>query len=169
MNTRSRAASAERTPQALAARVRVAAAESQVSEPGSPRRRGIGSQLHRFAPVRASNPRTVPRSRSTPRLSPIDDPTITTPLTTAGGDVTPYSPFATGPTSSVRSIVPPAAKSWQGFPVTASSAMRRASIVGRKIRRAHAAFGWAEGSDHADTPREAKASLYLTVRSIFES
>jgi hypothetical protein len=49
---------------------------------------GIGSQLQRSAPVRASNARTTPRSISAERLSPIDEPTTTSPFTTAGGDVT---------------------------------------------------------------------------------
>jgi hypothetical protein len=49
---------------------------------------GIGSQLQRSAPERASKARTIPRSTSTARLSPIDDPTTTTSPATAGAEVT---------------------------------------------------------------------------------
>ena len=40
------------------------------------------------APVRASYPRTSPLAGSGRLLSAIEDPTITTPLITVGGDVT---------------------------------------------------------------------------------
>ena len=49
---------------------------------------GIGSQVQRSAPVRASKARTMPRSTSTARLSPIDDPTTTTSPAIAGAEVT---------------------------------------------------------------------------------
>ena len=56
--------------------------------PDTVSRVGIGSQLQRSVPLFASYAPTTPRSRSTARLSPIDEPTMTRSPITAGGDVT---------------------------------------------------------------------------------
>ena len=48
---------------------------------------GIGSQLQRNLPERASNARTTPLGISTRELSSIDDPTTTRSSITAGGEV----------------------------------------------------------------------------------
>jgi hypothetical protein len=55
---------------------------------------GTGFQLQRSAPVRASNARTTPEGEMARWLSATVDPTMTRPLTIAGGDVTEYSPLA---------------------------------------------------------------------------
>src|ERR1044071_7624597 len=53
---------------------------------------GMGSQLQRNAPVRASKARTTPLDMSTLELSLMAEPTITRSSTTAGGDVMWYCP-----------------------------------------------------------------------------
>src|SRR5882757_1923430 len=58
---------------------------------------GIGSQLQRSAPVRASNPRTTPEGMSARLLSSIAEPTITRLSITAGGDVMWYHPCGCSP------------------------------------------------------------------------
>src|SRR5438132_1056880 len=73
----SRAGSAENTDQALAA----------------PVGRATGSHFQRSRPVRASNARTTPSGASVRWLSETAAPTMTRPLMTTGGDVTPYSPW----------------------------------------------------------------------------
>src|SRR6266581_6811809 len=104
MNTRSRAGSAEMIDHAFAA-------------PGIPGTRAMGSQLQRSFPVRASYARTTPLGALARWLSATEDPTITRSPTTAGGDVTSYSPGYSGVLnrSRVRSTVPRVPKLPHGF------------------------------------------------------
>ena len=53
---------------------------------------GMGSQVQRSAPERASNARTTPLGMSVRPLSLIDDPTTTRSSMTAGGEVMWYEP-----------------------------------------------------------------------------
>src|SRR5215207_774983 len=99
---------------------------------------GTGSHVHRNAPVRASYARTSPLAASVRPLSATAEPTTTIPLMIAGGDVTSYSDISDGLFRSDprRSTVPAAPNPSHSVPRSASSAMRRPSIVAMKIRRA---------------------------------
>ena len=103
---------------------------SHVSAPGSPRCAMVW-KVQRSLPVRASNPRTSPGAPACRRTgSRTDEPTITTPRLTIGGEVTEYSALLTGrrrPT--VRSTRPASPNDGIGRPVRASSAMRCPSPV----------------------------------------
>src|SRR5712692_2565665 len=140
---------------ALPAPVRWALRPRHVAQPGSVGSCGTGSHPHRSAPVRASYPRTIPLGASTRLLSAIADPTTTTQLTTVGGEVSSYSPTYSGgflrPCS--RLTRPCAPKSVHSVPVSASSAISRASMVARKTRRRQRAPGAAALSSHVATPR----------------
>jgi hypothetical protein len=74
----------------------------------------MGSQDQRRAPVRASKARTIPRSTSTARLSPIDEPVTTTSPAMAGAEVTWYWPRSRRSTPRVRSTCPLVPKSEHG-------------------------------------------------------
>src|SRR5580698_8954185 len=87
-NTRWRLASTDSGAQALAALALAMLCGDHCAYTGFEASRGIGSQLHTKAPVRASKARTVPSSSSTARLSPMEEPTMTLPSTMAGGEVT---------------------------------------------------------------------------------
>src|SRR5580692_10728096 len=113
---------------------------------------GMGSQLQRSAPLRASKARTTPAGMSTLWLSLIAEPTITTSSITAGGEVMWYQP-ALYPGTSRRLISPPLPKSAQGLPFAASSAMSLASCVASKIRVRHACPAEREASAQAVPPR----------------
>src|SRR5947207_143184 len=91
---RSRALSALMMDHAFAAPVWRAAVPRHVLYAVSEASRGTGSHDHRAAPVRASKARTTPAGALARLLSATVDPTITKPFTTAGGDVTEYSPLA---------------------------------------------------------------------------
>jgi hypothetical protein len=70
-------------------------------------------------------------------LSLTAEPTTTTSPTTAGGDVTWYSPRHNGsPAAGASATLPASPKSGQARPVSASRANRRASLVAVKMRRA---------------------------------
>src|ERR1700740_3850956 len=62
------------------------------SLPPAPVAAGIGSQLHRKAPVRASNARTTPAGIAARWLSSIADPTTTRASIMAGGGGEGYAP-----------------------------------------------------------------------------
>src|SRR6185436_12555200 len=97
MNTRSRSASPASTDHAFAAPVfACTSGPRQSSYAGSVLAWGTGSQDHLSAPVRASYARTSPLGRSGLVLSATDDPVITRPLTTRGGDVTEYAAGSKG-------------------------------------------------------------------------
>src|SRR5690349_7382669 len=95
----------------LAAPVREALPAFHVFHAGSVRSRGIGFQLQRRAPVRASNARTTPLGASTRTLSSTPEPTTTRSPITAGGEVTKYSPGRNEPTPRVNLIWPSVPKS----------------------------------------------------------
>ena len=86
-NTMSRAESAAMTDHAFAAPVLCAIAPRQLVHAASVESRGIGSQLQRSFPERASNARTSPLAAFVLLLSATDDPLTIRPLITAGGDV----------------------------------------------------------------------------------
>ena len=118
-------------------RVRCALGPIHVADAGSALFCGTGSNVHRSAPVRASNPRTSPLAASIRLLSATAEPTTTTPSTTVGGEVSSYSEANAGaflnPFAQIHcSAASP--KSAHGDPVAASSAMSRVSIVATKIR-----------------------------------
>jgi hypothetical protein len=79
-------------------------------------------------------------------LSPIEEPTTTTPRPTAGGEVIWNSPGQSSRMPIASLISPPLPKSAQGIPVFASSAIRRTSLVPMKIRDRQAAFAGALSS-----------------------
>src|ERR1700755_1325741 len=97
MKTRSRFGSTAITDHALAAPVFHLAAvpDAEVTADGA--LGGMGSQLQRSAPVRASNARTTPEGMSTRLLSSIAEPTITRSSITAGGEVMWYHPCGCSP------------------------------------------------------------------------
>src|SRR5580704_16250671 len=113
---------------------------------------GMGSQLQRSAPLRASRARTTPAGMSTRWLSLIAEPTITTSSIAAGGEVMWYHP-ARYPETLRRLISPPLPKSSQGLPLAASSAMSLASCVASKIRVRHACPTERDASTQAVAPR----------------
>src|SRR6516164_7111513 len=79
---------------------------------------GIGFQLQRRLPVRASKALTCPLGLSTRSLSAIEEPTMTRSPAVAGAEVSSYSPRrAMFATPRVRSICPAAPKSAQGWPL----------------------------------------------------
>ncbi len=136
---------------------------SQVSCPGSPAC-GIVWKVQTSAPVLTSNARTSPGGASGRSTSAIDEPmTIRSPIT-APGDVTLYSQLScTGASPASRSTAPSAPKSLHGVPVTASSAISRASSVARNTRAAHAPF--VAGSAQYETPRLMYIFAYARSRS----
>src|SRR5205807_3809154 len=99
-----------------------------------------------------------------------EEPVITRPLTTAGGDVMEYASGSNGAIRSpaVRSTVPSRPNPAQGRPSRASSAISCDCAVATKIRRRHAAPAGADSSSQVETPRLAK-SPYDTSRLIFGS
>ena len=110
-------------------------------------------------PVRASYPRTSPLAGSGLELSPIDDPVMTTPFTTTGGDVMEYACGSNGGMRrpALRSTDAVYAEVTARLPSRASRAMSCDCAVAAKIRRRHAASAGAASSSHVDTPRLAKS------------
>src|SRR5204862_3728827 len=117
------------------------------------------SNDHLRAPVRASKARTSPLAGAGLLLSATAEPVMTRSLTTTGGDVTSYAVNSIGGTRRPdrKSMEPLAPKPAHGFPVPASSAKRRASIVAAKMRRAHEAVARPFGSRQNATPRLVKS------------
>src|SRR5262245_12466940 len=152
---------------AFAAPVLLAPSGVHVVQAGESAVRGMGSQLQRSPPVPASNARTTPRSRSTLRLSPIEEPTTTVLLTIAGGDVISYSPSSTFPAPGLRSTSPELPKAAHNRPLVASIAINRASSVPMKMRRLHGVPSRASAFSHAETPRETSDSEYRVFKLIF--
>ena len=83
----SRAGSALMIDQTFAAPVRAALPSRQLTNAGSFGSWGIGCQVQRSAPVRASNARTSPLAGAGRELSAIAAPVTTRSLTTSGGEV----------------------------------------------------------------------------------
>src|SRR5437667_2571636 len=170
MKTRSRPASAANTDQALAAPPFWAMAPRHSLKAGSFGSCGIGSQVHLMAPVRASEARTSPLAGLGRLLSAIEEPVITSPFTTTGGDVMEYAPGSKGEIRrpAFRSTMPLRPNPVQGRPSRASSANSCDCAVATNMRRRQTAPAGADSSSHVDTPRLAK-SPYDTSRLIFGS
>src|SRR4249919_892106 len=160
------------TLQALAAPVLWARGPIHVRHAASVESCGTGSHVHRNVPVRASNARTSPLAASVRLLSATALPTTIRSLITAGGDVTSYSDSSSGllRSDARRLTVPPVPNDAHGVPRSASSAIRRPSIVATITRLTHEALGCAgrRESTQYETPRLVK-SPNVMFRSTFGS
>src|SRR5216110_3625762 len=100
----------------------------------------------------------------------MEEPVITSPFTTTGGDVMEYAPGAKGGIRrpAFRSTIPLRPNPAQDRPSRASSANSCDCAVATKMRRRQTAPAGADSSSHVDTPRLAK-SPYITSRLILGS
>ncbi len=133
---------------------------SQVAAAGSLGSRGRGSNSQRCSPVRASNASTRPLGASTRWLSATDDPTTTTPFTTAGREVIITSPSIISGLLALICTEPSVPKSSQYWPVAASRANRRLSAAPRNILVAQLAPGCASGSVQCAMPRHLRMEYW---------
>src|SRR5258708_8972797 len=80
---------------------------------------GMGSQVQRSLPVRASNARTMPRPTSTFQLSAMEEPVMTRSLAMAAAELTGYPPRHSGVVdpSAARSQLPALGQSVVGLRV----------------------------------------------------
>src|SRR5438094_6990119 len=100
----------------------------------------------------------------------MEEPVITSPFTTTGGDVMEYAPGSKGAIRrpAFRSTIPLRPNPAQDRPSRASSANSCDCAVATNMRRRQTAPAGADSSSHVDTPRLAK-SPYDTSRLIFGS